>query len=257
MLYLIQPAARLWGRVSYGLTPWRRRARHRVALPRPRTLKVWSERWASHDERLRAVEWRLREQGVPVRPGGAYDDWDLQVRGGLLACVRVRLGVEEYPGGRQYLRFRSWPCLGQAVYAAVVPGALAVEAAVQHAGWASAALGALAGMVVLRTLGDYAAALGCVRAAVEGYGEGIAAGAAGEDSPVPDPLDSLGEPKRDRRDRPGLEAGMACLDMLDLPVRGVRVDAREEVERPPGAGVLDGAVDEMDGPAAVPAGDVS
>jgi len=283
VLYLIQPAARLWGRVSFGLTPWRRRARHPAALPRPRTFLVWSERWQAHDQRLRAVEGILHEQGVPVRRGGVYDDWDLEVRGGLMACVRTRLGVEEYPRGRQYLRFRAWPCLGRAAYAAVVPGGLAAGAAFQHASAAALALAALAAVLALRALGDYAAALGCVRTAVEQYGQRIASATAGdspgqearsdvtdsaagsneckphERHPIP-PAGRRGE-LGGARDYPGLAAAIARLDILEHDVRRCRPESCGNADRPPGSGVLDSAVDAMDRPptasATAAAGDLS
>ena len=39
-------------------------------------------------ERLQAIEASLRARGARVRRGGAYDRWDLEVRGGLLGAAR-------------------------------------------------------------------------------------------------------------------------------------------------------------------------
>src|SRR5215212_7913419 len=43
-LHLIQPLARLYGRLRHGLTAWRGDAVGR-SLPRPQTIAIWSERW--------------------------------------------------------------------------------------------------------------------------------------------------------------------------------------------------------------------
>ena len=84
LLHLLQPAVRLWGRVSCGLTPWRRRRRRPVAAPPPlpRCNTCWSETWESAEGRLAAVERIIRFEVVPLRRGGEFDDWDLEVRDG-------------------------------------------------------------------------------------------------------------------------------------------------------------------------------
>src|SRR5206468_465570 len=43
-LHLLQPLARLRGRLQYGLAPWRRGSPG-LAAPWPRTFALWSERW--------------------------------------------------------------------------------------------------------------------------------------------------------------------------------------------------------------------
>ena len=57
--------------------------------------------------------------------GGDYDDWDLEVRGGLLGGARLRLGVEEHGAGKQMLRFRAWMRLSLAVPVLTAAGAAA------------------------------------------------------------------------------------------------------------------------------------
>jgi GT2 family glycosyltransferase len=109
LLYLLQPLARLWGRVKYGLTPWRRRGRSGVALPRTRTWTIWSESWQPPEKWLGAIEAALRAGGATVLRGGSYDSWDLEVRGGALGSARVRALIEEHGGGRQLLRLRCYP----------------------------------------------------------------------------------------------------------------------------------------------------
>jgi hypothetical protein len=110
MLHVLQPAARLFGRVRHGLTPWRERGRRVLfVLPRPRAIVVWNERWRAPDAWLNALETALRTHRVRVLRGGAFDTWDLEVRSGLFGAARVLLAVEEHGNGRQVMRFRVWP----------------------------------------------------------------------------------------------------------------------------------------------------
>ncbi|MBS1843456.1 MAG: glycosyltransferase [Actinobacteria bacterium] len=109
LLFLLQPAARLAGRLRNGLSPWRRRARSRPGLPRPRTVAVWSERWASPQSWIEALEESLTAAGGLVRSGGPFDRWDLDLRAGALGGVRLRTVVEEHGHGKQLLRMRVWP----------------------------------------------------------------------------------------------------------------------------------------------------
>lgn len=74
VLHVAQPAARLWGRLSYGLTPWRNRGGSHLAMPIPRVVSRWSETWREPEDRLRAVEKYVRAFGpVVVRGGGLTD----------------------------------------------------------------------------------------------------------------------------------------------------------------------------------------
>jgi GT2 family glycosyltransferase len=174
LLHIVQPAARLWGRLSYGLTPWRCQSPRPIVLPRARTISVWSERWQAAEERLKAIEALLREARIRLRRGGVYDPWDLEIRGGLFACVRTRMAIEEYPRGRQYLRFRAWPCFRMYACAfATLPAALAGWAGLHHAPLAAAALASLAGLLILRALGDSSAAMACLAAAFHRYTQAI------------------------------------------------------------------------------------
>jgi GT2 family glycosyltransferase len=109
-LHLLQPIARLYGRLSYGLTPWRRRGDEAdLSLPQKRTFAVWTDQWQASDARLGAIERELRSTGAVVLHGGDYDRWDLEVRGGLLGAARLLMAVEEHGGGNQLVRIRVWP----------------------------------------------------------------------------------------------------------------------------------------------------
>src|SRR5204863_3431591 len=52
MLYILQGAARLRGRIAQGLAPWGRRARLALHLPAPRRKVIWSETWRAPEEWL-------------------------------------------------------------------------------------------------------------------------------------------------------------------------------------------------------------
>ncbi|MHC5004580.1 MAG: glycosyltransferase family 2 protein [Planctomycetota bacterium] len=136
-LHLTQPLVRLYGRLAYGLTAWRRRGAPRTAMiPRPRTCRLWSEGWSAAEQWLERLEQSVRDRGGVTARGGPYDRWDLEVRGGLLGAVRVRFAIEDHGKGRQRLLFRSWPHVRPL---ALVPiTALAVVAAmaiVGDSGW--------------------------------------------------------------------------------------------------------------------------
>src|SRR5207244_10977964 len=66
-------------------------------------------RWQDVAEKLGSMETALRESGAVVRRGGEFDRWDLEVRGGLLAGVRMLLAVEDHGPRTQLIRVRSWP----------------------------------------------------------------------------------------------------------------------------------------------------
>jgi GT2 family glycosyltransferase len=109
LLHLLQPLARLRGRLRSALTPWRRHGPGGFAFPRERTWSMWSECWQSPEARLQRLEARLRLDGRLVTIGGDYDDWDVEVRAGGLSAVRVLLTLEEHAQGRQMVRFRARP----------------------------------------------------------------------------------------------------------------------------------------------------
>lgn len=114
-LHLVQPVARLWGRISFGLTPWRQRGTMSFAAPWRRTLSRWDETWRSAEDRLHDLEAALRKFGAIVARGGNFDRWDLGVRGGLLGHARLLMTIEEHGQGKQLVRLKVWPARWQLV----------------------------------------------------------------------------------------------------------------------------------------------
>ena len=108
-LHLFQPAARLCGRLAHGLEPWRSRVPGYFVMPRKREAAVWTQRWEVSDERLARIEADLRKKGIPVRPGGEYDNWDLEILSSLFGGARLLMAVEDHGAGAQFVRLRVWP----------------------------------------------------------------------------------------------------------------------------------------------------
>jgi len=121
-LHLVQPIARLAGRLQYGLTPWRKRAGNGAAIIGRcnRHFHIWSEHWLSSAQWLGKLENLLRAEKLPLVCGGDFDSWDLEIRGGLFGRARLLMATEEHNGGRQQLRFHVWSLFS--VWAVAVMG---------------------------------------------------------------------------------------------------------------------------------------
>ena len=193
-LHLLQPLARLRGRLRHGLTPWRRRGTPGLSLPRPRTIIVWSERWHAPEERLRLVAASLKEDGAVVLHGGDFDRWDIEVRGGLFGCARVLMATEEHGAGKQLTRFRSWPrCPAKGLTLIVLLAALSFGSALGHAWIACAVLSTAALLLMLLIIKECAAAtaalLGALRE-IQIQEEKLAGPAEPQDQPITEPAEA-------------------------------------------------------------------
>jgi hypothetical protein len=167
-LHLVQPLARLLGRIQHGLTPWRRR-RAAAILPRPIERESWREAGCAPEHWLRDLEAQLRGAGAAVRRGGDFQRWDLEGRLGTLGCARARLCVEEHGAGRQMLRWRLWPRpSAAALLTAALLALLALAAALDGAWLATALLGAAAVALACGVAGDCGQALAALERAVSG-----------------------------------------------------------------------------------------
>ncbi len=165
LLHLLQPLARLKGRLRLGLTPWRKRGIRGFRLPWSQTVSIWSEHWHSAEERLEALEKMLGEAGACVMRGGDFDRWDLAVRGGLLGGARLRLVVEEHGANKQYARFHceaNFSRLGWGTTALLT--GLVFTTAFSGGRLASGVLGAGALLFGLRNLYETGAALAIMQA---------------------------------------------------------------------------------------------
>jgi glycosyltransferase involved in cell wall biosynthesis len=167
VLHLLQPAARLWGRLKHGLTPWRRRPERMPPSAPQLPVTIWSEVWRQPDEWLGDIERDLAKLGAISRRGGDFDTWDLYIRGGLLAGARVFMAVEGHAGAKQNLHFRSAfkptrLLTGLAVFATVAGVSSAFAGY-----WAAAALfGAFLGGAAWVANEDWRRAVGAIQVAV-------------------------------------------------------------------------------------------
>ncbi len=162
-LHLLQPLARLFGRLRVGLIPWRRRGIQGVAFPWPQRFALWSEHWQSSTDRLVSLETALVAQRAVVRRGGAYDSWDLEVRDGTFGAIRIRMALEEHGAGRQLVRLRTWArCSPGGLALILLFTALGVWAGADRAWVASAILGGTALLLSFRTVHECAVAMAAV-----------------------------------------------------------------------------------------------
>jgi len=113
LLHVAQPMARLYGRITYGLTPWRKRGSNFLTLnllfKNKISLTMWSEKWKALQEWLYEIESNLIKSRVRVRRGGTFDRWDLHVSCGFFSSARALLTIEEHGGGKQLLRIKCRP----------------------------------------------------------------------------------------------------------------------------------------------------
>jgi GT2 family glycosyltransferase len=157
--HLVQPAARLFGRVRHGLGPWQLRPLMR-AMPVPRRRAFWSEEWQANAARLADIEQCITRAGAAARRGGDFDAWDLDINGGLFGSVRAVAMAEEHGRGRQLFRFRAWPRVPRLVSGLfVVLSALAGVAAADGAPVAALALALGAAVTAFMAYADCANAM--------------------------------------------------------------------------------------------------
>ena len=165
-LHLVQPLARLIGRMRHGLTPWRRRCGAAIA-PLSLERETWRETWRSPEQWMLDLESRLRDAGACFRRGGDFDRWDLEARCGAFGAARALLGVEEHGAGKQMGRWRLWshPSPPAFLVAALLV-LLAVGAGLDRAWVATCALSAAGGVLAWRMAADCGSALATLERAV-------------------------------------------------------------------------------------------
>ena len=113
ILHMVQPFARLYGRIAHGLAPWRKRGSNRAhpnfLFRNKLSLTLWSETWKSSEQWLQEIEANLLESRARVRRGGQYDKWDLHVTCGFFSSAKGLLTIEEHGSSKQLLRFKCKP----------------------------------------------------------------------------------------------------------------------------------------------------
>jgi GT2 family glycosyltransferase len=186
LLHLIQPAARLVGRLTNGLAPWRRNPGVGVVMPFRRRRSCWHEAWLHPKERVRSIEDGIKRVGGRVTRGGPYDRWDLELLGGVSGAARMLIVVEEHGQGRQLVRCRVWPrTVGFLPWLAVGLCAIGGSAVVVRAWTGAAIAGALAAVVAATVLAE--------------CGHAVAAGLAAFDAmPVSETPPVEAEPEKSR-----------------------------------------------------------
>jgi hypothetical protein len=132
LLYRMQPLARFIGRYRHGLTPWRSTGVDGFASPLPASVKIVKQKWKLSNEWLTLAEGSLQRAGVSVMRGTDFDRWDLEVRGGLLTAVRVKLMTEDLGEERQLVRWNMTPRVAPAAVLAVALCAMVAIAAIRQ-----------------------------------------------------------------------------------------------------------------------------
>ncbi len=184
LLHLMQPVARLKGRLAHGLTPWRSWVETGLGLRLWSRREAWSERWRSPEAWLRDVEAQARDRRAAVRHGGDFDRWDLEVRAGALGGCRARLGLEEHGAGRQMLRLKTAPRVPWLVAGiALLAFALSLFAILDGARVAAIVLSMAGATLVYGAWRQCGAALACSEEAFDAAAGPVAA-PAGEPEPT-------------------------------------------------------------------------
>lgn len=164
-LFVIQPIARLWGRLAHGLTPWRRSGKGALHIRGFRTSS-WSEIWRSQQDWLARIQSSLRDRGSLVRPGGDYDTWDIEI-GTVFGGARLRVAVEEHGAGKQLLVWRVWRRVNVLLMILAGAAALMAIAAMRQQGRTAAfVLGLCAAVLLVRIFVDGARSIGSIRESI-------------------------------------------------------------------------------------------
>jgi len=167
-LHLLQPMARLLGRVRWGLAPWRWVKAESPSIPKANSVLVWSEVWQAASGRLENVEAALKQLGAVVRRGGDFDSWDLEIRSGLLGSARLRMVTEEHGQGKQLVRWRVSPkCSEIGITVLCALSVISIGAAVDRAWAACAPVTMMALLVGLSLLQECDAATATVLRAID------------------------------------------------------------------------------------------
>ena len=193
-LHLLQPLARLLGRVRHGLGPWSRTGASLGPVPVMYEREIWSEKWQSGDARLTEIQSSLLRAGGVATKGGDFCPWDLSVSGGLFGSIRAIAMLEEHGGGKQLFRLRAWPKVpGLALWFLLVMSVIAALAGLDQAGFAAAFTGLMALRIVMLMWVDCAKAMTIWTKAIDEYVrlQGAGSGSESTNCNSSDPLSTI------------------------------------------------------------------
>jgi glycosyltransferase involved in cell wall biosynthesis len=164
LLHVIQPLARLYGRIKHGLTPWRLKGAvsgmQYLLVFRSSIVTHWSEEWRAAEDWLTDVEQKLISLKARVKRGGDFDRWDIQVRNSLFSINQVLLTIEEHGGNKQMLKFRARRVPTKTwMLTMLVLVAIAAFAAIDHASGVAVIFGFMASVVFAAYFHDSASTM--------------------------------------------------------------------------------------------------
>jgi GT2 family glycosyltransferase len=134
LLQLIQPLARLLGRMRHGIGPWGLASFLSGPVRLTDTRALWSEVGKPQQARLARIEEIFIAKRVTVLKGGDFDRWDFEVRGGLFGSIRAIAMLEEHGASKQLFRVSAWPYAPRPVIGSfLIFGCLAIFAAFDQA----------------------------------------------------------------------------------------------------------------------------
>jgi GT2 family glycosyltransferase len=167
-LTVIQPMARLYGRLRHGLTPWRARFAYEFRKPWSGSSAFWSEIYRLPEQWLTCVRDSILRSGGTVVNGGGYDRWDLELRAGIFGGARFLLAAEDHGSGNQYVRALIRPYIPLPVLVGfLVLVASDGLAALNGARMVAAVLTLIAGLIAGRSILELGAAVGAFRKAFD------------------------------------------------------------------------------------------
>src|SRR5262249_31284909 len=142
LLHFLQPIARLSGRISAGLHPWRKDRFRGFTIPSSREYSSMCGGWDEAQKNIREFEEALQEKLWFVIVGGSFANWDLEIRGGILGGNRMLMATDDLGPSGQLLRVRSWPVFPlPAIVLVCLAAALALVAVWDGAWFPSVLLG--------------------------------------------------------------------------------------------------------------------
>ncbi len=156
VLHILQPFARMLGRMKFNLTPWRRFGKRSFAFPIAKNISVWCNSWVAQEDRLIVIESDICQQNAYVERGGIYDRWDLKIKGGVFGSFSLLMAAEDHKDGCQLLRFRFVPKLSKLAIFSLSFFAIILMILLMDGFWmAGAIFGVIFLNLIMRVFGDF------------------------------------------------------------------------------------------------------